>query len=218
MKPSEIYDKIVTLLNAEEVEQIELAQAKLDNGTVIEADSFEAGQNIFIVTEDEKVPLPIGDYVLEDGKKLVVSEEGIIASIGLEEDDKEEAEEEKKDEMSEEVLEDLAEDKDEEMEEEKEADLEDVIESVIGALSPAIDEIKDEMAKLQEEVEELKKYKNEEQEEKELEDKEELSAQPKGFKHSPEKNAEKKSLNLYAQNRKVSVKDKALQRILNIKN
>lgn len=211
MKPSEIYDKIVTLLNAEEVEQIELAQAKLDNGTVIEADSFEAGQNVFIVTEDEKVPLPIGDYVLEDGKKLVVSEEGIIASIGLEEDEKEEAEEEKK--------EDLAENKeDEEMEEEKEADLEDVIESVIGALSPAIDEIKDEMAKLQEEVEELKKYKNEEQEEKELEDKEELSAQPKGFKHSPEKNAEKKSLNLYAQNRKVSVKDKALERILNIKN
>ena len=48
MKPSEIYDKIVTLLNAEEVEQIELAQAKLDNGTVIEADSFEAGQNVFI--------------------------------------------------------------------------------------------------------------------------------------------------------------------------
>lgn len=217
MKPSEIYDKIVTLLNAEEVEQIELAQAKLDNGTVIEADSFEAGQNVFIVTEDEKVPLPIGDYVLEDGKKLVVSEEGIIASIGLEEDEKEEAEEEKKDEMSEEVLEDLAEEK-EEAEEEKEADLEDVIESVIGALSPAIDEIKDEMAKLQEEVEELKKYKNEEHDEKELEDKEELSAQPKGFKHSPEKNAEKKSLNLYAQNRTMSVKDKVYNRILNIKN
>ena len=103
------------------------------------------------MTEDEKVPLPIGDYVLEDGKKLVVSEEGIIASIGLEDEEKEEAEEEKKEEMAEDK-------KDEEMEEEKEADLEDVIESVIGALSPAIDEIKEEMARLNDEVEEMKKH------------------------------------------------------------
>ncbi len=34
-----------------------------------------------IVTEDEKVALPVGDYTLEDGKMLVVAEEGIIAEI-----------------------------------------------------------------------------------------------------------------------------------------
>lgn len=213
MKPSEIYDKIVTLLNADQVEEIELAQAKLDNGTVIEADSFEAGQNVFIVTEDEKVPLPIGDYVLEDGKKLVVSEEGIIASIGLEDEEKEEAEEEKKEEMGEDK-------KDEDMEEEKEADLEDVIESVIGALSPAIDEIKEEMARLNDEVEEMKKhYGNEEEKKEEMSAQTELSEQPKAFKHSPEKETNKKALNLFAQNRSMNVRDRVLQKIINnIKN
>lgn len=62
-------------------EKVELATAKLDNGTVLEAEAFEAGNEIFIVTEDEKVALPVGDYTLEDGKMLVVAEEGIIAEI-----------------------------------------------------------------------------------------------------------------------------------------
>jgi len=61
--------------------KVELAQATLENGTVIEADSFEAGKEVFIVTEEEKVALPVGDYTLEDGKILKVEEEGIIASI-----------------------------------------------------------------------------------------------------------------------------------------
>jgi hypothetical protein len=53
----------------------------LENGTVIEADSFEAGQAVFIVTEDGQVALPVGDYTLPDGKMLVVTEEGIIGEI-----------------------------------------------------------------------------------------------------------------------------------------
>ena len=62
-------------------EKVELATAKLENGTVLEAEAFEAGNEIFIVTEDEKVALPVGDYTMEDGKMLVVAEEGIIAEI-----------------------------------------------------------------------------------------------------------------------------------------
>ena len=62
-------------------EKVELATAKLENGTVLEAEAFEAGQEVFIITEDEKVALPVGDYTLEDGKMLVVSEEGVIAEI-----------------------------------------------------------------------------------------------------------------------------------------
>ena len=61
--------------------KVELAQATLENGTVIEADSFEAGKEVFIITEEEKVALPVGDYTLDDGKILKVEEEGIIASI-----------------------------------------------------------------------------------------------------------------------------------------
>jgi len=91
MKATEMLNKIKTFLGEEtadivkDVEQsqekVELATAKLENGTVLEAEAFEAGNEIFIVTEDEKVALPVGDYTMEDGKMLVVAEEGIIAEI-----------------------------------------------------------------------------------------------------------------------------------------
>jgi hypothetical protein len=42
--------------------EVKLEQMKLENGTVLEADKFEAGNEIFIVTEDERVALPIGEY------------------------------------------------------------------------------------------------------------------------------------------------------------
>ena len=72
--------------------KVELAQETLENGTVIEAEAFEAGKEVFIVTEDEKVALPIGDYSLESGSALKVEEEGIIASIGEAEAEAEEEE------------------------------------------------------------------------------------------------------------------------------
>ena len=60
---------------------MELAQAKLENGTVLEAEAFEAGKEIFILTDDEKVAVPVGEYQMEDGQILVVSEEGLIGEI-----------------------------------------------------------------------------------------------------------------------------------------
>lgn len=91
MKATEMLNKIKTFLGEEtadivkDVEQsqekVELATAKLENGTVLEAEAFEAGKEIFIITEDDKVALPVGDYTMEDGKMLVVAEEGIIAEI-----------------------------------------------------------------------------------------------------------------------------------------
>ena len=92
MKSTEILDKIKTFLGEEKIEEqveetqleeskVELAQAKLDNGTVLEAEAFEAGNEIFIVTEDEKVAVPVGEYQMEDGQILVVEEEGIIGEI-----------------------------------------------------------------------------------------------------------------------------------------
>jgi hypothetical protein len=79
MKSNKVIEKIKDVLNLNE--EVKLEQAKLDNGTVIEADSFESGVEVFIVTEDEKVALPIGEYALEDGKILVVAEEGVISEI-----------------------------------------------------------------------------------------------------------------------------------------
>ena len=71
-------------LATDQVEEtkVELATMQLENGTTVEAEAFEAGNEIFIVTEDEKVALPVGEYTLEDGLKLTIEQEGIIASIG----------------------------------------------------------------------------------------------------------------------------------------
>jgi hypothetical protein len=67
----------------EQVEAIQLAQMKLKDGiTVLEAESFEVGKPIFIVAENgDKQPLEVGDYELEDGTTLTVSELGIIGEI-----------------------------------------------------------------------------------------------------------------------------------------
>lgn len=67
--------------SAEATEETKLAQMTLDNGTVLEAEAFEAGNEVFIVTEDEKVAVPVGEYTMEDGMILVVAEEGIIGEI-----------------------------------------------------------------------------------------------------------------------------------------
>lgn len=61
---------------------VELAQMKLEDGmTVIEADSFDPEMAVMIVTENGNVPLPVGEYTLEDGRILVVEQEGIIKEI-----------------------------------------------------------------------------------------------------------------------------------------
>lgn len=64
-------------------EMVKLEQQTLDNGTVIEADMFEAGSPVFVVTDGNQVPLPAGQYTLADGRVLVVAngQDGVIASI-----------------------------------------------------------------------------------------------------------------------------------------
>jgi hypothetical protein len=78
MKNSTI-NKIKALLGMEvKLEQMML----IDGTTILEADAFEMDNEVFIVTEDEqKIPLPIGEYELESGMILVVAVEGIIAEI-----------------------------------------------------------------------------------------------------------------------------------------
>ena len=114
MKSNNVIEKIKDVLNLNE--EVKLEQAKLDNGTVIEADAFESGNEVFIVTEAEKVALPIGEYALEDGKILVVAEEGLISEIKdaeaeeeTEEVEEVEAKEEEKEEIGYATKEELAE-------------------------------------------------------------------------------------------------------------
>jgi hypothetical protein len=79
MKEKTILNKLKTLLGME----VKLEQMKLADGiTVIQADSFEPEMEVMIVTTDEQmIPLPIGEYELEDGRMLIVTMEGMISEI-----------------------------------------------------------------------------------------------------------------------------------------
>ena len=70
MKENTILTRIAALLG---MNKVELATMKLMDGvTILEADAFEAGMEVFIVTEDEqRVALPVGEYQMEDGRMLV---------------------------------------------------------------------------------------------------------------------------------------------------
>jgi len=113
MNTNDMISKIKEVLNLSE--EVKLEQQTLENGTVLEAEAFEAGKEIFIVTEDEKVAVPVGEYEMEDGRILIVAEEGLIAEIkeaGEEEKPEEEVEskeEEEKEEMGYATKEELAE-------------------------------------------------------------------------------------------------------------
>ena len=185
-------NKVKELVGVELEQEVKLAQATLENGTVIESENFAAGSEVFIVTEDEKVALPVGEYTLEDGEILKVEEEGIIASIGAaeepaeEEASKEENLEEEKEEMQYATKEELAE-------------VKEMIEEIKGMI-----EKKDEMSV----------------EEPQPETKEDLSAveEPvEKIKHNPEKET-KKVMNLYAQKRTQTTYDRVLSKIANFKN
>lgn len=79
MNLNDIFKKIEFALQPEAVA---LASAKLADGTMVEAEVLEAGQNIFLIgSEGEKVAVPVGEYQMEDGRILVVAEEGVIAEI-----------------------------------------------------------------------------------------------------------------------------------------
>ncbi len=180
--------KIKALLNT----NVKLAQQTLDNGTVIEAESFEAGQSVFIVTEDERVALPIGGYKLEDGRSLVVEEEGVIASIGEAEAPAEEVVVEAEEEVIEtEVPEEVA------------PEVEAIVQAVVDVVAPAIEEVK-------EELKELKKKFDDSYEKKDEEKKEEMS---KKFKHSPERKASKKQEVKFSQNRNETTLDRVLRQL-----
>jgi len=85
-----------------ETKEIVLAQLNLENGTILESEVFEKGNEVFILTEDEKVALPVGEYKLEDGRTLEVTEEGVINSIEVKAEESSEEEEEKEEEEMEE--------------------------------------------------------------------------------------------------------------------
>ena len=149
MNTTEILTKIKTLLGVES-EEIKLAQMKLEDGiTIVEAENFAEGDEIVIITEDGKVAMPVGDYTLEDGRMVVVKEEGVIAEV------KEAEKEEKQEEEA--VEEEARSEEDKDMYEEETAKPKKIIESVTKeSFFSEIEALKTENETLKKELEDLK--------------------------------------------------------------
>lgn len=90
MNTNQILNKVRTLLGME----VKLEQMKLMDGvTVLEAEAFEPEMEVFVVTEDDqKIPVPVGEYEMEDGRILVVEVEGIVKEVKEKMEEKEEEE------------------------------------------------------------------------------------------------------------------------------
>lgn len=178
-------------LSEEKVEQsteTNLAQMTLENGAIIEAEEFSPEAEVFIVTEEDKIALPVGEYALEDGMILVVETEGIIKEI---------KELEGEESPEEEVVEEKVEAAQEEMSYATKEELSEV-KAMIEEIKAMIKD-KEEMAAIEEQV------------------KEELSSTPAAapLKHNPEANVQTKKAT-FGQNRPQSIQDRVFARIANI--
>jgi hypothetical protein len=205
MKATEVIDKIKNVLGIELLEEVQLSEMKLANGTVLEAEEFVPDNEVFIKTEDDKVPLPEGLYELEDGRTLVVIDEGLINDIKSQnKDDMIEKEQVVAEEQPQEEKEEMGYATKEELKEVKDA-----IDEIKAMLEPKEEEQPEEMSsEVTEEVSEKT-------------EKEELNEQlskpaTEPIKHSPEAKVERKQ-NLYSQNRQMTTVDRVLQKIANIK-
>lgn len=200
MKATEILNKIKGIVGVELAEEtVNLAEMKLENGTVLVAEEFKAGEAIFIKSEEEQIALPVGEYKLENDMILVVKEEGLISEI-------KEVEAEKEEEEKEEV--EAADHKDEEKEEMRYVTKEE--------FNKAVDEIKamiDKMGKEKEEMSEetATEEVKEELQETELSATKEEAVEP--IKHNPETEQNKKGKFLFGQKRTETTMDRVFSKI-----
>jgi hypothetical protein len=81
----EILNRVYEIIMGQETKEpvkVDLAQVKtMDGQAVLEAEAFEIGNTVFIVTEEANIPVPMGEYTLEDGVKIKVDEQGIIVEV-----------------------------------------------------------------------------------------------------------------------------------------
>ena len=221
MKDNSILNKVKELLGLE----VKLEQRKLDDAvTVIEAETFEQGEEVMIITEDEqKIALPIGEYKMQSGEILIVKEEGIIEEIKAEEKEEEE-----------EVIEEDSKKEDEKYEEkEEEMSAEDkpikkTVESIVKeTFFSEMEKLKKENEELKSQLQELSKEEvketqsetiteevNEEVELSAEEPKAEVEAAAEPIVHNPENKAQKVG-NTISPNKRKTIMDTVLSKIAN---
>lgn len=213
MKTTEMLKRIQTLLNT----RVELEDRKLDNGAVISADEFAEGQPVFIVTEDERIPMPVGEYQMEDGSMLVVEEEGVIAAIKSAESEEEVEEVVEEEAQVEEEMSEVKEPKkvvesnivETHFSEEQKSEL---VEAILSSVNPLIEELQNKVSELEAKLSAEAEVEVKVEEEVMVEEpKQELS---KAFKHTPEVKSEKKQIK-FSQNRTLTTFDRVLSKISN---
>lgn len=220
MKDNSILNKVREVLGLE----VKLEQRKLDDSTTtVEAESFEKGEEIMIVTEDEqKIPLPIGDYKMQSGEMLIVKEEGVIEEIKAEEREEEEEVDSKKEEEK-------YDEKEEEMAAEDSKPIKKTVESIVKetffsemqALKKENEELKSQLQELsKEEVKETESESITEEVKEEVElsaeetKAEQVEAAAEPIVHNPENKA-KKVGNTISPNKRKTIMDTVLSRIAN---
>jgi len=212
MKSTEMLNQIKTLLNIE----VKLEEMKLENGTIVSAESFEKGKELFIVTDDEKVAMPVGEYLLEDGRLIVVSEEGIIGDVREVSDEVPQKESKEGEEITSDLKDDEYEEDEKKMEDEEKEMAEvgdwEGMEKRIQNLEDAISDLKkDKEGKMEEEDKE-----EEMSTEKPLKSrtvKEEFEAASKPIKHNPEGESKTKNRVEFAKGKFNTTLDRVLNKL-----
>lgn len=166
MNSNTVLKRIVSLLSSQEVE---LTEAKLVDGTVVESATFDVGEEVFVVGEDgEKTPAPNGEHELflrdEEGNEVrirIITEDGVITErMNVEEAAEEpEAEEEMAAEESTEEVEA------EEVPEEEEVVSMEIISKTVEEMAYRIEELEKKIAEMQVEEEVKEEEVMEEEEE-----------------------------------------------------
>lgn len=198
MNAKTVLSRIVGLLSTEEVQ---LTYAKLKDGTLVEASTFDVGEDLFVIGEDgNKTPAPDGEHELtlkdSEGNEVlikVIAKDGKITereNVELEEDEEEVTPEAPKE---------------EEMEVEIPAE-----EDVVVTMGKKMEELAYRIDEMEKKMTALEAVKEEEDEEEEMEDEElpKLDGAPTEAKLS-------KSTGLNFGKKVVSAHERVLQRMYN---
>ncbi len=207
MNATEILSKVKTLLGVDpsnvdvKLESVSLEEITLENGTILSADKFESGNEVFIKTDDENVPLPMGEYELSDNRILIVKTEGMIEDI-------------KNSEVVEDTADTAVEDTNLEeapvQEEDEKSEMNYATKEELTALAESVEEVK---GQLQEIIESIG---GEKKEKEEMAKQEELSKPAsEGIKHSPETSETKLGARYATNSNQNTTYNRVLQAITN---
>lgn len=80
----DVFNRFNVNLTVSEEPRVDLAEAVLENGTVIYTDGedFAEGEEAYIINDEgERIPLPPGDYDLADGGRISIGEVGKVSKV-----------------------------------------------------------------------------------------------------------------------------------------